>query len=82
MDSAGAGSLGKVVNSQTSILLFPPLPSGSVPSGVFRQGDKMATAASDSALTPEDLKPEVRGWGSELLLQEQQVKGSFLTCSS
>ena len=82
VDSAGAGSLGKVVNSQTSILLFPPLPSGSVPSGVFRQGDKMATAASDSALTPEDLKPEVLGWGSELLHQEQQVKGSFLTCSS
>ena len=39
MDSAGAGSLGKVVNSQTSILLFPPLPSGSVPSGVGEEGE-------------------------------------------
>lgn len=63
MGSAGAGSLGKAVNSQPVPFFSRVCGSGSVPSGMLRQEDKMAAAASDSALAPEDLKPAVLGGG-------------------
>ena len=63
MGSAGAGSLGKAVNSQPVPFFSRVCGSGSVPSGILRQEDKMAASASDSALAPEDLKPAVLGGG-------------------
>ncbi|CAI9154862.1 unnamed protein product [Rangifer tarandus platyrhynchus] len=63
--SAGAGSLGKAVSNQTVPSFSSLCSSGFVPSGMFHEEDKMATAASDSVLAPEDLKPEVLGWGQE-----------------
>ena len=63
VDSAGAGSQGKAVNSQPVPSISSVCGSGSVPSGMLRQEDKMAAAASDSVLAPEDLKPAVLGGG-------------------